>query len=89
MANTTLDRCPNQIRRYRRRQNLTLRQVAALAGMPAVAHLSHWEKGRKLPNLRNALLLSAIIQCPVEILFFELFDATRKQVSARRHAIHD
>lgn len=68
---------PNQIRVYRRRRNLRLRQVASLAGLRSVSHVSHWEKGRKIPTLTNALKLSAIINCPVEVLFFDLFNSIR------------
>lgn len=83
----TKNRIPNQIRCYRRRRNLKLRQVAMLAGLTTPSHLSHWEKGRKVPNLKNALRLSAIIQCPVEILFYDLFNAIRHDVFVKRRSI--
>jgi transcriptional regulator with XRE-family HTH domain len=76
----------NQIRRYRRRRNLKLRQVAKLAGLQTPSHLSHWEAGRKAPSLENALRLSAIIQCPVEILFYDLFNAIRHDVFLKRQS---
>ena len=79
-------RVPNQIRCYRRRRNLKLRQVAMLAGLRTPSCLSHWEKGRKLPSLQNALRLSAIIQCPVEILFYDLFNAIRHDVFVKRQS---
>ena len=78
---------PNQIRCYRKRRNLKLREVAELAGFRTASHLSHWEKGRKAPNLENALRLSAIIQCPVEILFYDLFNAIRHDVFLKRQSI--
>lgn len=77
---------PNQIRRYRRRQNLKLCQIAPLVGLRSVSHLSHWEKGRKLPTLVNALKLSAIIKCPVEILFFDLFDSIRNDILTKQRS---
>lgn len=78
---------PNQIRRYRRKRDLKLRQIFKLMGLRSVSHLSHWEKGRKIPSLANALKLSAIIQCPVEVLFLELFNTIRRDVSAKKHAL--
>ena len=48
------------------------------------AHISHYEKGRKLPSLRNALYLSAVIGCPVEVLFSQLFNQIRKEVFERQ-----
>jgi transcriptional regulator with XRE-family HTH domain len=52
-------------------------------GLESVSHVAHWERGRKLPSLKNALKLSAIIQCPVEVLFFDLFDSLRDEVRER------
>lgn len=67
----------NQIRSYRKKRGLRLRDVAKMIGQSSPAHISHWEKGRKLPSLPNALKLSAAIKCPVEVLFFDLFDQLR------------
>lgn len=79
---------PNQIREYRRKRNLRLRDVAMSAGLRGVSHVAHWEKGRKLPSLQNALKLSAIIQCPVEVLFFDLFDSLRQEIREREKLTH-
>lgn len=64
---------PNDIRFYRRRRNLRIVEVASLAKVADAALVSHWENGRKMPTLKNALKLSAITKCPVEILYHELF----------------
>lgn len=77
---------PNQVRYYRRKQNLSLKQVTLAAGLESAAHLAHWEKGRKTPTLRNALKLSIVIQCPVEVLFFDLYDSLRREI--RRNKDH-
>ncbi len=45
-----------------------------LTGQSCVAHIAHWEKGRKLPSLENCLRLALAIQCPVEILFIDIFN---------------
>lgn len=87
MQHPRLAPVPNQIRFYRRRNNLKLCEVAKLAGLGSVAHLAQWEKGRKLPRLENALKLSAIIRCPVEVLFFDLYDAIRKDVAQKRRLL--
>lgn len=63
----------NQIRRYRRKRNLRLRDVARLTGQPNPTNISLWENGYQLPSLKNALKLSAAIKCPLEVLFFDLF----------------
>ena len=71
---------PNQIRHYRRKRNLSLKQVSLAAGLESAAHLAHWEKGRKTPTLRNALKLSIVIKCPVEVLFFDMYDSLRREI---------
>jgi len=72
---------PNQIRRYRKEKRcLRLRDVATLIGQSSVAHISHWEKSRKLPSLENSLRLAIAIQCPVEILFIELYNQLKKEI---------
>jgi len=75
---------PNQIRRYRRKRHLRLRDIAKLTGRSDASHFSHWEKGRKLPTLTNALKLSAAIGCPVEVLFWDHFQPIRKNIYAKR-----
>lgn len=87
MARAVTKQLPNQIRLYRRKRNLQLREVALSAGMRDVSNLAHWEKGRKLPSLKNALKLSAIIQCPVEVLFFDLFDSLRHEIREREKSL--
>jgi len=77
---TKVSRVPNLIRLYRRKRHFKLKDIALLMNQKSSAHISHWEKGRKLPSLLNCLRLSAILKCPVEILFFELFNSVRKEV---------
>ena len=74
----------NDIRRYRRKRNLRLRDVALLTGHANLNHISDWEKGRRAPSLLNALKLSAAIACPVEVLFSELFSRIRQNMYAHQ-----
>jgi DNA-binding XRE family transcriptional regulator len=46
--------------------------------------LCKWEKGRCQPTLINAIWLSAVIGCPIEILFMEHFQVIRATVNRRR-----
>lgn len=79
----------NQLRVYRNRRKLRLRDVALLVGQREAAHISHWEKGTRTPSLDNALKLSAALRCPIEILFFERFNQLRNNVYEQgiKHAI--
>jgi transcriptional regulator with XRE-family HTH domain len=75
---------PNQIRWYRKKRKLRIRDVLKLMGLSSPSQIAHWEKGRKAPTLENALKLSASIGCPVEVLFFDRFQILRKEISDRR-----
>lgn len=74
----------NELRRFRRRQNLKIIDIAKMMNLKSPAHISHWEKGRKLPSLRNALRLSVILNCPIIVLFFNHIQAIRKDISLKR-----
>ena len=76
-------RPPNQLRLYRNRRKLRLRDVALLVGQRDAAHVSHWEKGGRVPSLDNALRLSAALKVPVEILFLRRFNELREATFAQ------
>lgn len=75
---------PNQIRWYRKKRKLRIRDLLNLLDLSSPSQIAHWEKGRKVPTLTNALKLSASIGCPVEVLFFDQFQELRKEVSIKR-----
>jgi transcriptional regulator with XRE-family HTH domain len=84
MSRKALLAIPNSIRRYRRYRCLRLRDVAKRLGLLNSAHISSWEKGKKLPTLTSALRLSAILRVPVEVLIYEFFNSLRKEIEAKR-----
>jgi len=77
----------NELKRYRKRLNLRVVDIAKLMDLESAAHISHWEKGRKLPSLVNALKLSVILNCPVITLFFNHIQEIRKDISRKRSRI--
>ena len=77
---TKTNRMPNSIRQYRRKRHFKLKDISLLVNQKSSADISHWEKGRKLPSLVNALKLSAILKCLIEILFSDLFNSIRNEV---------
>ena len=79
MSRVSQTHLANNLRRYRRKRGLRLRDMARLTGQSTPSHLSHWEKGRKIPSLPNALRLSAAMKCPVEVLFIDLFNQLRNE----------
>ena len=74
---------PNTLRQYRRKRGLRLRDVARAIGLASHEHIAHWEKGRGLPSLTNALKLQLVLQCPIEILFLDLRNALREDIQLR------
>jgi transcriptional regulator with XRE-family HTH domain len=60
----------------------TSRYVARLLGDKDVSRLSKYERGHRLPGLRNAFRLSIILRVPVEFLFPSLYDSLRDQIRA-------
>jgi transcriptional regulator with XRE-family HTH domain len=73
----------NDIRRYRRRADLKLYQVAHLIGASSPTNVANWEKGRKVPTLDNLLLLAAALKVPVEFLYLDRAKQMREVVRAR------
>ena len=81
MSRKGLDIKSNNIRRYRKLRYLRQRDIAKLLGIKSHNDVYRWERGQKLPSLQNALKLSYILQCPVEVLFFDHYQALRKQIA--------
>lgn len=77
-------RIGNDIRRYRKYRHLRLRDVAQEFGFLNSAHISLWERGMKLPTLKNALKLSAILNAPIEVMFCGYFNALRKEIQRNK-----
>lgn len=75
---------PNAIRQYRRKRHFKLREVALLMGLKSASHISHWEKGRKLPSLVNCFKLAAVIKCAPEVLFSDLHRQIQSEIHRRK-----
>jgi transcriptional regulator with XRE-family HTH domain len=59
--------------------------VADLLELSSCSPIWYWEKGLKYPSVENALKLSALLQCPVEILFLEKFNEIRHELFERKN----
>ncbi len=79
---------PNRIWMYRKRLHLGQKQVALLMGLKSMAHISHYERGLKLPRLENALKLEAILSVPVSFIFAPLNSRIRSEILAKRKHIN-
>src|SRR5437667_302672 len=70
----------NYLRTYRKRSGLTQRDVAFLVGCRNGAQVSRYEKRRRLPPLRTALVYEAAFGVPVSVLFAALREDFRPAV---------
>jgi len=74
----------NRLRQYRKSSGLTQKQVARAINLSSPTQVSRWERSERLPNLVQALRLSALYQRLVNDLFFGLFQEQREIVIERK-----
>ena len=73
----------NHLLLYRKRMELSQKQVASILGLKNTAILSHYERGTSRPSLTRALGLEIVYRVPVAFLFPELYEEIREQVRAK------
>lgn len=73
----------NRLMLYRKRMELSQKQVAAILGINNVAVLSHYERGTSLPSLQRALGLEIVYRVPVAFLFPELYEEIKAKIRER------
>jgi transcriptional regulator with XRE-family HTH domain len=74
---------PNSLRKYRKINGYTQRQVAAFLGVKNAAMVSRWENGSRFPDYLNVLRLAALYSIMSEALFFDLSQAVRAEIRER------
>ncbi len=79
----------NELVLYRRRLNLSQKQVAALLGHRDTSMLSRYENGRSLPPLLTALRLEIIYRAPVAFLYLQLYTGLREEVRKQEALRHN
>ncbi len=67
----------------RRKNGLSQKEVAVFLGHKKSSQLSHYECGRRLPNLATALKLEIIYRTPVAFLFYDLYSGLRDEVRGK------
>ncbi len=77
----------NCLRLYRKKNGLSQKRAAYLMGFKTASSLSHYEKGDKVPSLKNALKLENVLHTPVAFLFRELNENLRKEIESQREKI--
>ena len=80
-------RVATQIPKYRRRRQMSIRDVVRLLDFESNKAYWEWEVGERTPSLANALRLSFVLRCPVEVLFFDLYDSLRRDLHEREQRL--
>jgi transcriptional regulator with XRE-family HTH domain len=79
----------NSLRRHRIARGLTQKEVAKILNLGSSSVVSRWERGERVPNLVQALSLSALYKRLVNDLFFDLFDEQRNRVVKRARKLQE
>ncbi len=72
---------PNRLRKYRKANRYTQRDVANLLGLTGTCQLSRWEQGLSIPSFENLLKLSIIYKTLTEELYYDLRQELCKEIS--------
>ena len=81
---TPTSHIPNRVREYRKKRNLRICDVTEFMDLSSPSHVAHWEKGRKLPGLRNALKLAVTLGTMVEVLYSDLLHEIQHEIHAKK-----
>jgi len=74
---------PNSLWAFRKKHGLSQKRVAFFLRHKTPSQLSHYERGRKIPGLINALKLEIIYQVPVAVLFADLYQTLKEEIGDR------
>lgn len=74
---------PHNLWRARKRLGLTQKQLAYLLGNKYQDNACRLEQGLKLPTLQTALMLEAILNVPVKVLFDHLYKEAQEKLQDR------
>lgn len=77
----------NNLWAYRRKKDLSQKRVAFFLRQKTSSQISHYERGAKHPNLRNALKLEIIYDVPVAFLYRDLFRELKEEIGNRKKAL--
>jgi transcriptional regulator with XRE-family HTH domain len=80
-------RLQNYVRTYRRRSSLAQQDVAFLLGSRDRARVCKYESGRRIPSLRTALALAAILDVSVAALFGGIDHRAQERIAKRIAAL--
>jgi len=77
-------RFENNLWKFRKIANLKQKDLAYLLGIKNISQISRWEKGERLPSLKNCFKLSVVFGCSVEEIFSDLYEKTKNFIEKRK-----
>ncbi len=75
---------PNCLRKFRKTNGYTQKQVAALIGICNTSVVSRWEKGHRFPSPPNIFRLSILYRTMTDALYVDLVRELRREIQLRR-----
>lgn len=79
----------NTLRAHRNNFNLRQTDMAAIMGFEVIDRICHWERGRAIPNLINAIRLSILFQADLKDLYPELYARIQSEIQTNVKAHHN
>jgi len=84
MKKVDYKKIPNALRKFRKTNGYTQKQVASFLGVGNSAMISRWENGSRLPNPVNMFRLAVLYRTMVDALYIDLVRVLRKEMQAQR-----
>mgnify|MGYP000850955326 CR=1 FL=1 len=78
---------PNSLRKFRKMNGYSQKQVAFFLGVENAGMISRWEKGSRFPSPVNIFRLAALYHTMSDALYFNLLRVVRREIQARRDAL--
>jgi transcriptional regulator with XRE-family HTH domain len=89
MVSKIYKKIPNSLRKYRRIQKLSQKEVAHFLSLKSTGRISLWENGECLPSLVNAIRLATLYRTMVDGLFGDLMKTLRDEVIEKEHKVSE
>ncbi len=84
MKKVDYKKIPNALRKFRKTNGYTQKQVASLLGVRSPGMISRWEQGSRLPSPVNMFRIAVLYRTMVDGLYIDLIRALRREMHAKR-----
>jgi transcriptional regulator with XRE-family HTH domain len=84
-----LHHTPNRLRKYRKMQGYSQKDVAKILGYKRTARISLWEKGLSIPSVKNLIRLSILYNVLADQLYIELREEFRADIISKKEDLYN